>query len=134
MTSFCLGFWPRRLPLRLALVLTGSALGASTLMMLAIASPLGGYVAAILFGVGIGGLMMMLPLAWANYFGRASFGAIRGAALAVQVLAQATGPLLSGVLRDLTGDYDLSLQCFTGLALAGAAVALLARPPRANWA
>ena len=74
--------------------------------------------------------MTMLPLAWANYFGRASYGAIRGAALTVQVLAQASGPLVSGILRDLTGDYSLSLQCFTGLALAGALVALFIRAPK----
>ena len=41
----------------------------------------------------------------ADYHGRASFGAIRGIALSVQVLAQAAGPLLSGVLRDWSGRY-----------------------------
>ena len=55
------------------------------------------------FGVGIGGILTVLPLAWADYFGRASFGAIRGAALTVQVTAQACGPLLSGLLRDTYG-------------------------------
>ena len=57
-------------------------------------------------------MLTVLPLAWADYFGRQSFGAIRGVALTVQVTAQASGPLLSGVLRDLTGDYTASLVCF----------------------
>ena len=129
-TGFAFGFWPRRLPIRFALMLTGGALGLSALLMTLIASAPQAYLAAALFGVGIGGLLTVLPLAWANYFGRASFGAIRGAALTVQVLAQAAGPLFSGVLRDLTGSYDLSLGCFAGLGLAGAATALLVRPPR----
>lgn len=128
--SFALGFWPGRLPIRFALVGTGAALGLSAVMMLTISTALDAYLAAAVFGVGIGGLMTMLPLAWANYFGRESFGAIRGLALTVQVLAQASGPLLSGVLRDLTGSYNLSLTCFAVLACCGAVIALLAGPPR----
>jgi sugar phosphate permease len=129
LVSFGLGFWPARLPLRLALALTGGFLAVSALLMTAIETPLGGYLSAAAFGVGIGGLMTMLPLSWAGYFGRASFGAIRGVALTVQVLAQAAGPLLSGLLRDLTGDYLASLLTFAALAAAGALVVLFARPP-----
>ena len=129
LTSFALGFWPARLPLRLALALTGGFLGASAWVMLGIDSAAEGYISAALFGLGIGGILTMLPLAWANYFGRASFGAIRGVALSVQVLAQASGPLLSGVLRDLTGDYALSLKSFAALSFAGVLVALFAKPP-----
>ena len=66
----------------------------------------------------------MLPIAWADYFGRAHFGAIRGIALSAQVLAQAAGPLVSGVLRDLTGNYVLALQCFAVLAGLGIVAAL----------
>jgi len=71
----------------------------------------------------------MLPIAWADYFGRSSYGAIRGVALTVQVVGQALGPVLSGALRDWTGDYGASLATFGALALGAAAVALLARPP-----
>jgi len=127
--SFGLGFWPRRWPIRLALVASAVALGASAWAMIAISSEAGGYGSAVLFGIGIGGLMTMLPLAWANYFGRQSFGAIRGIALTVQVLAQAAGPVFSGLLRDLTGDYALSLTCFAVLGFGGALAVLFARPP-----
>ena len=64
-----------------------------------------GYLAAGVFGFGIGAILTLLPIAWADYFGRAHFGAIRGIALPAQVLAQAAGPLLSGALHDLTGSY-----------------------------
>jgi hypothetical protein len=110
--------------------LTATFLGVSAVAMLAIATPLHGYLAAGCFGLGIGGLLTVLPLAWADYFGRASYGAIRGVALTVQVTAQASGPLLSGLLRDRTGDYVASLTCFAVLAFVGAAVALLIRAPR----
>ncbi|HKS90274.1 MAG TPA: hypothetical protein VJR70_12605, partial [Stellaceae bacterium] len=65
-----------------------------------------------------------------NYFGRRNFGAIRGIALSAQVLAQAAGPLLSGALRDWTGNYERPLECFALLALLSIAAALLARQPR----
>ncbi len=125
------GLFARRIGLWLALALAGASLGASALLMLGIATPVQGYIAACCFGTGIGGVLTVLPLAWADYFGRASFGAIRGAALTVQVTAQASGPLLSGALRDLTGDYTASLVCFAALSVLGAVVALLVRAPRA---
>ena len=70
----------------------------------------------------------MLPVAWADYFGRAHFGAIRGIALPTQVLAQAAGPLLSGVLYDLTGAYHVSLRVRGAVGLSIVA-ALAARQP-----
>ena len=129
-TCLGFGFWPRRWPIGIGLLASACALAASTMAMLAISTAVGGYLAAGLFGLGIGGLLTMLPLAWGNFFGRRSFGAIRGVALTVQVSAQAAGPLLSGVLRDMTGDYDLALKCFTAMALAAALVALATRAPR----
>lgn len=128
--GFGYGFWPKRVPLRLALVLTACVMGASCLVMLSIDSALMAYGAAALFGAGIGGLVTMLPVAWADYFGRSSFGAIRGLALTIQVVAQAMGPLISGVLRDWSGSYDLSLTVLATLAFVGAGAALLAIPPR----
>src|SRR6202035_5667047 len=88
------------------------------------------YLAGAIFGFGIGALLTLLPVAWADYFGRTHFGAIRGIALSAQVLAQAAGPLLSGALRDLTGDYQLALECFAALAGLSVVAALTARQPR----
>ena len=87
------------------------------------------YFAATFFGLGVGGLLVMLPIAWADYFGRSNYGSIRGVALTGQVLAQAAGPLLSGVLRDATGGYETSLACFAVLSGLSAISALLAAPP-----
>jgi sugar phosphate permease len=123
------GLVARRIGVRTGLAIAGASLGASAVLMLGIATPEQGYVAACCFGLGIGGILTLLPLAWADYFGRASFGAIRGAALTVQVTAQASGPLVSGLLRDMYGSYVMPLACFAALSFFGALVALLARPP-----
>jgi len=128
--GFAYGFWPRRVPLRFALLLTGAVLGASCLVMASVARPAQAYLAAALFGAGVGGLLTMLPIAWADYFGRSSYGAIRGVALGFQIAGQAAGPVLSGVLRDVTGDYAASLATFASLAFAGGVAALFAGPPR----
>ncbi len=124
------GLAGRRLGVRASLALAAVLVAAGTLMMLAIATPLSGYTAAGCFGFGLGGVFTILPLAWADYFGRSSFGAIRGAALTMQVTAQAAGPLLSGWLRDLTGDYTVSLATFAALSGVAVLLALLGRAPR----
>ncbi|MEO1695540.1 MAG: MFS transporter [Pseudomonadota bacterium] len=121
----------RATSMRLTLVSIGICLGASSLLMISISSLAHAYAAAALFGFGIGGMLTMLPIAWADYFGRRSFGAIRGVALTIQVVAQAIGPLLSGALRDLTGDYTVSLTVLGSLGLTAAGVAVFAAPPRA---
>ena len=127
--GFAYGFWPRRVPLRFALALVGLSLAAASVLMGSVHSAPLAYGAAALFGVGVGGMLTMLPIAWADYFGRQSFGAIRGAALTVQVVAQASGPVLSGALRDATGNYAASTATFAVLAFAAVVAALLAGPP-----
>jgi len=124
------GVLGRRVSVRATLTLIGLCQGLGTVLMITIDAAPHAYLAAAIYGIGVGGLITMLPIAWADYFGRRSFGAIRGVALSIQVTAQAIGPVLSGALRDWTGDYVLSLEVFTGLAFAGAAVALLTRAPR----
>jgi len=117
-------------PIRYPLALIGGVLAAGTLAMVGISSVKQGYFAAALFGFGIGGVLTLLPIAWADYFGRANFTAIRGIALSVQVIAQAAGPLLSGALHDWTGNYRWALQCFAVLSCLSVAAALTARRPR----
>ena len=127
--TFACGFLPRRLPLRFVLALVGVLLVAGVLLLKRVASPADGYVAVSLFGLGIGGVLTLLPLAWADYFGRANYGAIRGLALSAQVLAQATGPLLSGLLRDFAGDYQFALSVFAVLSGLSVVAALAAKAP-----
>lgn len=127
--SFGIGFLPRRWPVRYSLLASALLLALGSFTLTGVATVHAAYVAAGLFGLGIGGVLTLLPMAWADYFGRESYGAIRGVALSLQVLAQAVGPLLSGVLRDWSGAYTLSLEAFAGLAALAAVTALAARRP-----
>jgi MFS transporter, OFA family, oxalate/formate antiporter len=85
--SAACGLMPRALPIRYPMALGGIFLTTGCLAMIGIASTLQGMVAAALFGIGIGVMLTLLPVAWADYFGRANYGAIRGLALSAQVLA-----------------------------------------------
>jgi OFA family oxalate/formate antiporter-like MFS transporter len=132
--SFGFGVLPRRLSARWKLVLTGLLLCLGASLYQSVHGAGSGYLAATFFGLGVGGLLIMLPVAWADYFGRSNYGSIRGVALTGQVLAQAAGPLLSGVLRDATGGYEVSLACFAVLSGLSVLAAILATPPGAKAA
>jgi MFS family permease len=129
--TFACGFLPRWLPIRFLLAGVALLIALGAFLLARVASATEGYVAVSLFGLGIGGILTLLPLAWADYFGRANYGAIRGLALSAQVLAQATGPLISGIFRDLTGDYRLAFACFVALSLLSMFAALAAKVPTA---
>jgi MFS transporter, OFA family, oxalate/formate antiporter len=121
---------PRSVPIRYPLAATGAILTLGVVLMLDIRSAGQGFLSASVFGFGIGAILTLVPIAWADYFGRTHFGAIRGIALSAQVLAQAAGPLLSGALRDMTCDYQLALEAFAVLAGLSVVAALTARQPR----
>ena len=103
------------------------ALGTGSMLM--IYTPWTAYLSAIIFGVGIGGLLTILPVAWADSFGRNNLGSIRGISLPMQAVAQASGPVISGALFDITGDYDMSLIRFSVFGFGAAILALFVVKP-----
>ena len=123
------GHLEARFGLRRSLAVSAVLMAIGAAMMLVVTNALDAYVSAVVFGAGIGGLFTLFPLAWANSFGRENLGAIRGLTLPVQTLAQASGPLVSGALFDLTGSYDVSLKFFCASACVAGVLALFAVRP-----
>ena len=130
LSSLMFGYLGDRVPVRAALAASAALMALGAVNMREVDGPLLGYASAILFGAGLGGILTMIPVAWANYFGRAHFGAIRGITLPAQVGGQAMGPLAAGVLHDLTGSYASGLTAFAVLSLIAAGLALVTRAPR----
>ena len=130
LSSLVFGYAGDRVPVRAGLAASAALMALGAVAMRGVEGPLLGYASAVLFGAGIGGILTMIPVAWANYFGRAHFGAIRGITLPAQVGGQAMGPLAAGVLHDLTGSYTSGLGAFAVLSLIAAGVALVTRAPR----
>jgi OFA family oxalate/formate antiporter-like MFS transporter len=88
------------------------------------------YAGFFLYGIGLGGNMVLPDILWANYFGRRSLGKIRGMGLLISQVLAAVGPPFFGFLFDITGGYGLSFAIF-GLALmTSALLSLMLRPPR----
>ena len=97
---------------RKSLSSAAAVMALGTILMILVADNLTAYMSAMVFGIGIGGLITLLPVAWANNFGREHIGSIRGITVPLQTLAQASGPFISGFLYDLTGGYEAPLSYF----------------------
>ena len=88
------------------------------------------YLFAIIFGIGLGGDYMIIPLMAAELFGVKVMGRLMGVVLTADGVAEATVPMLVGNLRDRNTSYTLGFSVVIALALAGAAaVALLPKSP-----
>ncbi|MBA66589.1 MAG: MFS transporter [SAR202 cluster bacterium] len=89
-----------------------------------------GVISALVFGNGLGGMSTLINVLWADYYGRESLGVIRGVSLPVQTGGQAIGPIASGVLYDLTGDYFISLIYFLVVISLATVFVFVSKPPK----
>ena len=88
------------------------------------------YVFAAIFGLGLGGEYLIIPLMAGELFGVKVLGRVMGIVLTADGVAEATAPMLVGYLRDRTGSYDVGFFVLVGAAVLGtAAISLL---PRTN--
>jgi MFS family permease len=86
---------------------------------------------AVVFGIGLGGEYMVIPLMAAELFGVRVLGRALGVVLTADGVAEALAPVLVGRLRDVSGSYVSGFTTLMGFALAGAvAIALLPRVGR----
>jgi MFS family permease len=84
------------------------------------------YLFAVLFGIGLGGDYMIIPLMAAELFGVKVLGRLMGIVLTADGVAEALAPMMVARTRDSTGSYAIGFTILIGLGLVGAlAVALL---------
>ena len=89
--------------------------------------------AAAIFGIGLGGDYMIIPLITAEIFGTHALGRLLGVLLTSGGIAEALSPWLMGRLRDTTGSYFASCIALVVFALLGV-LAALALPERRRTA
>jgi MFS family permease len=92
-------------------------------------TPLLLYASAAIFGIGLGGDYMIIPLMTAEIFGIEILGRLLGVILTAGAVADATSPWLIGRLRDMTGSYSVSCVVLVAMALLGG-LAVLGLPGR----
>ena len=91
--------------------------------------PIEMFIAMGLFGLGMGIVMYLQNLIWAEFFGRIHLGAIRGFTMPISLLIGAAGAPFAGYVRDVTGSYAPAWWGSTAVMLLGALVMLVVRPP-----
>ncbi|HZS95805.1 MAG TPA: MFS transporter [Terriglobales bacterium] len=82
------------------------------------------YTFAVIFGIGLGGDYMIIPLMTADIFGLKILGRLMGVILTAGGIADALAPWLIGHLRDASGSYSLACFVLVGFALLGALAVL----------
>ena len=107
--------------------LIGSAIG---LLILIQSSTIKGVLLfGVIYGLTRGAWAVVQSLIWADYFGRAFLGSIRGFVSPIQGLSAIFGPLFAGWLRDVTNSYQIPFYTFVGLYIISAFIILIIPKP-----
>ena len=110
-----------------ALCMLGHALG---LLLLTYATHTAEVIAfALIHGLAWGLRGPFMQAMRADYFGRNAIGMILGLSAVVVALGQIAGPLVAGVLADLTGNYRLGFTVLALVAGSGSVLFMLAKKP-----
>ena len=89
----------------------------------------GGAAFAMLFGAGQGMLISVSGVAWVRFYGRRNLGKIRGTVWCGTVAGSGCGPLIMGLVQDLTGNYNQAIMIFAAAMSPLAFFAWFIRPP-----
>jgi MFS family permease len=110
-----------------AVCMLAHALG---LLMLTFAASVGWLLAFAAFhGIAWGLRGPLMQAIRADYFGRNAIGMIMGLSAAIIAIGQVTGPMVAGILADVTGDYRWGFSVLALLAAAGSVAFWLAHKP-----
>jgi MFS family permease len=118
--------WPRKQVMLIVYLLVAVSI---PLLLYGAASSTTSLIFAVVFGIGLGGEYLIIPLVAGELFGLRVLGRVMGIILTVDGVAEATAPMLVGYLRDVRGSYDAGFVVLVGAALLGA-VAISTLPAR----
>jgi len=80
------------------------------------------YLFAIVYGMGLGGDYMIIPLMAGDLFGVKALGRTMGIILVADGVAEAVFPMLVGAMYDAAGNYMLAFIVLIGVALTGSVI------------
>jgi MFS family permease len=121
-----MGWLADRWPKKYVMLLIYSLVAVSLVILLLATSRQAILLYAVVFGVGLGGEYMVIPLMAAELFGVRVLGRAMGLVLAADGVAEALAPVLVGRLHDTSGSYVSGFVTLIVFAVAGAlAISLL---------
>lgn len=118
-----MGWLADRFPKKYVMILIYLLVAAGIPILFFIQEPGMIYLFAVVFGIGMGGDYMIIPLMAAELFGLRVMGRVMGLIIVVDGLAEAWVPKLVGRLRDQNPNYAKGFALMIGLALFGALAA-----------
>ena len=123
-----MGWLADRMVRKHVMLLIYALIAGSIPLLLAASSRPAMYAFAVVFGLGLGGEYMIIPLMAAELFGVRVLGRLMGVILTADGVAEAVTPMFIGHVRDMSGSYRPGFLILIAVALAGTlAVALLPR-------
>ena len=127
-----MGWLADRIPKKYVMLLIYLLVVSAIPLLFLTATPGAIYVFAVVFGIGLGGEYMVIPLMAAELFGVQVLGRVMGIVLAADGVGEAVAPWLVGRMRDAAGSYASGFVALIACALVGAvAISFLPRasPP-----
>jgi len=114
-----MGWLADRFPKKYVMILIYTFVAGSIPLLYFASSPGIIYVFALIFGIGLGGDYMIIPLMAAELFGVKVMGRIMGLVLTSDGIAEALSPMLVGWLRDRGGSYANGFAALIVFAIIG---------------
>lgn len=128
-----MGWLADRFPKKYVMILIYTLVASAIPILFFAAKPGMIYLFAFIFGIGLGGDYMIIPLMAAELFGVRVMGRVMGLVLTVDGIAEALSPMVVGWLRDRSGSYANAFLVLIILAVVGIlSVALLPRKSNAT--
>jgi MFS family permease len=109
-----------RLTARLALALAVFSLSCGFLLLTQAAHPLAIWPLVVLYGIGVGAPVALVPMMAAESFGLKHFGTLSGLIGVFGLLGSASGPMVAGRIFDMTGLYVPAFLSYAVLLVAAA--------------
>lgn len=92
------------------------------------------YLFVVLFGIGFGGTVPLMPAVRRKYFGVKAFAKIQGFMTPITMFISALGPIAAGYVFDISGSYRWGFLLVATTMLFAALLILLLRPAKKRFA
>jgi MFS family permease len=104
-------------------------MGAGITLILRIHDEATMYAAILVFGLGIGGVVTVQEVVWADFFGRLTLGTVRSVGRPFGIVTSAAGPVFAGAAYDLRNSYEIAFIVFIAANVLAAALILAIPKP-----
>ncbi len=123
------GLMAEKFPVRycVIVVFSGSAFG--MFVLLNAQTPFFIFVYAIIYGIALGGMIVLREVLFADYYRHEFLGTIRGIVMPINVLFMSASPILAAWLYETFGNYQVPYTVFLCTFLLGAFLMFFAKPP-----